>query len=186
MASVSLLLHCCCGPCSTSSIERLIALGYEITLSFSNSNIWPQEEFEKRFEQLEKVAKTFNLPLFKSPYEHQRWLDYIAGYETEKEGGSRCALCFEYNLKEAALIAKKRGIAHFTTTLSVSPHKNSLRIFSVGSSWDEFVPIDFKKQGGFQRSIELAKEMELYRQSYCGCEFSLKQQKRNSHDRHTT
>jgi predicted adenine nucleotide alpha hydrolase (AANH) superfamily ATPase len=167
-----LLLHCCCGPCSTASIERLQALGYEVLLFFGNSNIFPPTEREKRLEALLQVSSHFNLEVITAPYDHEHWLGIIKGHEEAKEGGSRCHLCFEYNLKEAAEEARKRGIPNFTTTLTVSPHKSSPLIFQVGESFENFVAVDFKKRGGFQRSIALSKLLELYRQDYCGCEFS--------------
>ncbi|NLA92314.1 MAG: epoxyqueuosine reductase QueH [Spirochaetales bacterium] len=167
-----LLLHCCCGPCSTSSIERLKEMGYSVVLFFGNSNIFPPPEREKRLAALRQVGSHFDLEVITTPYNHERWLRVVKGHEGAKEGGSRCQICFEYNLKEAAEEAQKRGIPYFTTTLTVSPHKRSPLIFKVGENFEEFVPVDFKKKGGFQRSIELAKHLELYRQDYCGCEFS--------------
>jgi predicted adenine nucleotide alpha hydrolase (AANH) superfamily ATPase len=173
-ANTPILLHCCCGPCSTSSIERLKELGYLPTLYYANSNIFPREEWEKRYHELEKVSSYFSLPISKREYDHDSWLHDISGYEGEKEGGERCALCFEHNLKEAAQQAVEQGFSYFTTTLSVSPHKRSITIFSVGENHEGFVPINFKKKGGFQRSIELSNELDLYRQEYCGCEFSMR------------
>src|SRR5690554_6237187 len=167
-----LLLHCCCGPCSTSSIKRLLELGFEIHLYFGNSNIFPQQEEEKRFKALQSVASHYNLPLTRNSYDHPKWREHISGYEEEKEGSRRCELCFEYNLEEASRVALSMNIPYFTTTLSVSPHKNSLRIFTIGSSFSHFIPIDFKKKGGFAESVKIAKSLNLYRQDYCGCEFS--------------
>ena len=122
--------------------------------------------------------------------EHQQWLDSIGGHETDPEKGERCALCFRYNLSEAAEEAEKLGIGHFTTTLTISPHKSSSLIFSIGDKTPGFTPIDFKKDGGYQRSIEISKELSLYRQRYCGCEFSLpasgQQQKTDGHYSHTS
>jgi len=170
---IPLLLHCCCGPCSTSSIERLFSLGYSPTLYYANSNIYPVSEWEKRYESLKKVSSYFNIPVSRKEYDHDSWLQDIKGFEGELEGGARCALCFEHNLQEAASKAVEMGFDYFTTTLSVSPHKKSITIFSIGKEKKGFVPIDFKKKGGFQRSIELSKELDLYRQKYCGCEFSI-------------
>ncbi|MDX9939322.1 MAG: epoxyqueuosine reductase QueH [Sphaerochaetaceae bacterium] len=188
MESKALLLHCCCGPCSTSSIERLRTLGYEPVLFFGNSNIYPEEEARRRFGELEKVGCHFSLRVIRSEYDHNSWRKEIEGHEHDPERGSRCDICFAYNLREAANEARKQGIPYFTTTLTVSPHKNSPLIFSIGETWDEFVPIDFKKKGGFQRSIELARLLDLYRQDYCGCEFSMRSsgehQKADRHDRH--
>ncbi len=184
-----LLLHCCCGPCSTASIERLRELGYEPVLFFGNSNIHPQEEAEHRFEVLREVAGHFNLGVIRHPWDHASWLKSVVGHELDKERGARCALCFQWNLQEAAEEAARLGIAHFTTTLTVSPHKDSPLIFSIGKEIEGFVPVDFKKKGGYQRSIQLSKQLKLYRQDYCGCEFSqrdsTKQQQADGHDAHT-
>lgn len=169
-----ILLHVCCGPCSTASIERLLEEGYEPVLFFSDSNIFPESEFEKRYEHLLKVASFYRLEVIKDPWIHDSWLDWIKGYENEREHGKRCTLCFRYNLLKAAAKAAELGIPYFTTTLTVSRFKNSKVIFSQGDDLEGFLPIDFKKKDGFNRSIVLSKELDLYRQQYCGCEFSMR------------
>lgn len=168
----NILLHCCCGPCSTASIERLLGEDWNVTLFYQNSNIYPQEENDKRFENLQIVARHYGLPLLRSLYNHEDWLEHIKGLENEPECGKRCLKCFEYNLSTAANKAKQLEIEHFTTTLSVSRFKKSLDIFNVGAKFENFEPIDFKKKDGFSKSIILSKELNLYRQTYCGCEFS--------------
>ena len=178
-----LLLHCCCGPCSTSSIERLQSLGYEPVLFFGNSNIFPEQEAQRRYAALEDVARHFSLQLIRHAWDHQSWLQHIRGFEQEPERGRRCELCFSYNLREAAAESRRRGIALFTTTLTVSPHKSAPLIFSLATQWEDFLAIDFKKQNGFGRSIILSQELELYRQDYCGCEFSLRDRLRRSPDK---
>jgi predicted adenine nucleotide alpha hydrolase (AANH) superfamily ATPase len=172
MQNKKLLLHCCCGPCSTSSIERLYEEGYEPILFFGNSNIYPPKEAQKRFEALETVATHFNLEILKHEYNHTRWLDAVKGHENDKERGQRCSICFNYNLAEAANEAKKLDIKYITTTLTVSPYKDSFTIFEIGKEFDQFIPINFKKKDGYKKSLELARELKLYRQKYCGCEFS--------------
>lgn len=167
------LLHCCCGPCSSASVERLLNLGYEVVLFFGNSNIYPKEEADKRFGELEKVAKAYNLQVIRRTQNHADWLAAIKSLEGEVEGARRCDVCFQYNLREASQLAEELNIPYFTTTLTISVHKSSPKIFTVGSEFEGFLPIDFKKQGGFSRSLELAKKLDLYRQNYCGCEFSL-------------
>lgn len=167
------LLHTCCGPCSTASIERLLRDNWLPVLFFGNSNIFPRQEADTRFTQLLKVADYYGLEVIRNPWNHSAWKDAISPYEKEPEGGKRCELCFRYNLNEAFHEAKSRQIAHFTTTLTVSRYKNSSLIFSVGETFEGFTPIDFKKEHGYQRSIELSKQLNLYRQNYCGCEFSL-------------
>ena len=174
MQEKKLLLHACCGPCSTSSIQRLLSEGWQVILYFPNSNIYPEAEAELRFGELVKVAKRYELEVIREVYDHQGWLEAIAGLENEVEGGARCERCFAYNFGQAAAKAKELGIEHFATTLTVSRFKNSKQIFSVGEGFAGFTPIDFKKQGGFDASVRLAKEYDLYRQSYCGCEFSMR------------
>lgn len=168
-----ILVHACCGPCSTASIERLLSEGWEPTLYFSNSNIFPLEEADKRYEVLLEVAKSTGIPVIREHYDHQLWLDAIVGHEGALEGGSRCELCFAYNLRQASEKAKEFGFPHFCTTLTVSRFKNSKQIFRVAEAFPGFEQLDFKKKGGFDRSIVLSKEMGLYRQTYCGCEFSI-------------
>ncbi len=173
MKENDILVHACCGPCSTASIERLLEDGWNPVLYFSNSNIFPEEEATKRYEALLEVAKVYSLQVIHEHYDHQSWLEAIKGQEGEPEGGGRCKLCFTYNLKEASEKAQELGFQHFTTTLTVSRFKNSMLIFSVGEQFPLFEPINFKKKGGFEKSVRLSKELGIYRQDYCGCEFSL-------------
>ena len=170
-----LLLHCCCGPCATACVERLLAQGRRPRLYFSNSNLDTEAEFLKRLDNLRRVAAHFGLaePLV-DEYRHADWLRHVAAipdYAQCPEGGNRCRQCFAWNLARAAEKAREIGGA-FTTTLTVSPHKNSRVIFAVGAAHPAFEPIDFKKQDGFFRSTRLSRELGLYRQKYCGCEFS--------------
>lgn len=167
-----ILVHCCCGPCATSSLQALIDDGYTPVLHYQNSNIDTKEENDLRFVNLQKVARALNLELYRSDYNHQSWLDYIKGLENEPEHGKRCVKCFEYNLRAAKEKAKELGIDLFTTTLTVSRFKNSKTIFEVGRQFEGFLEKDFKKNDGFAKSVKMAKEMGLYRQQYCGCEFS--------------
>lgn len=175
-----ILVHCCCGPCATSSIERMLSEGWMPVLHYQNSNIYPLEENDKRFRELEKVAEHYGLQLIRSPYNHEEWLEFVKGLENEPEHGKRCLKCFEFNLKAACQKACELGIEKFTTTLTVSRFKNSKDIFRVGEKFEGFTDIDFKKKDGFAKSIELSKELGLYRQTYCGCEFSnLKKKEEN-------
>ncbi len=174
MEERDILVHACCGPCSTASIERLVGEGWKPVLYFSNSNIFPQEEAQKRYEALLEVAQAYQLEVIAEHYDHESWLASIKGHEGEREGGSRCAKCFAYNLAQAASKARQLGYSHFTTTLTVSRFKNSSLIFSVGKQFEGFECIDFKKQGGFDKSVKLTKELGIYRQHYCGCEFSMR------------
>lgn len=169
-----LLLHVCCGPCATSSIERLLQEGYEPVLFFSDSNIFPHEEFIKRYENLLIVAEHYGLDVVLDEWDHDRWLEAVRGHEDDKEHGERCSLCFRFNLERTAEKARELGIENFATTLTVSRFKNSAKIFHEGEGLSGFCPMDFKKKDGFSRSIVLSKELGLYRQDYCGCEFSLR------------
>lgn len=172
-----LLLHVCCGPCSTTCIKRLIDEGFKITLWFSDDNIYPEEENLLRYKNLLIVANQYNIETLYKPYNHQAWLDSIKGFENEKEGGKRCAYCFDYNLHSTQLKAKELGIPYFATTLTVSRYKNSKKIFSVAENMEGFLEFDFKKRNGYEESIRISKALNLYRQHYCGCEFSLAEAK---------
>lgn len=174
MIANRILLHCCCGPCSTASIERLIRDGYEPVLFFSNSNIYPSSEFDRRWDNLLKVASHYGLEVIREEQDHDSWLERIKGHEADREHGGRCQLCYRYNLERAAAKARELGIEHFCTTLTVSRFKKSALIFKEGEDLEGFTEIDFKKQDGFNRSVQLSKELGLYRQDYCGCEFSLR------------
>lgn len=172
------LLHICCGPCASASIERLVKDGYEVALFFSNANIAPQSEYERRLAVAKKLAEALAIPLIvDNEPTHNDWLEKVAtGLEECKEGEVRCKKCFAFNLERAFRYATSNGFDYFTTSLTISPHKNSSIIFAVGKeiSPDFFLDVNFKKNNGFLRSIELAKLYGLYRQNYCGCEFSLR------------
>ena len=142
---------------------------------FANSNIDTKAEFDKRFHEAEKLAAVEGVKIVALPYDHEEWLrEVAAGYEHEPEKGARCARCFRYNLTKAAEYAAANGFDGFTTSLTVSPHKVSAMIFAAGASVDgrRFLPYDFKKHDGFKVSVKRAIELGLYRQNYCGCEFS--------------
>lgn len=170
-----MLLHCCCGPCSTVVIERLKER-FDLTVFYYNPNIEPFEEYEKRKAELIKVCIASGVPFVDFDYDNAAWRDFVKGLEKEKEGGARCEKCFIYRLKQTAEYAKEKGFDIFATTLSVSPHKNSEVINKVGleiakNVGIEFLPESFKKKDGYLRSINLSKELGLYRQNYCGCLF---------------
>lgn len=167
---MKILLHTCCAPCSTHSIETLNQ-NNEITLFFYNPCIYPQEEFNKRLENAKIIAKEYNLKLIIPGHNHQEFLDHIKGFENEPENGKKCLLCYEQRLKKTAEFAKN-NFDKFTTTLTISPHKDSKKIFEIANKLPGFLEIDFKKKDGFKHSIDLSKKHKLYRQNYCGCEFS--------------
>jgi epoxyqueuosine reductase len=170
---IKLLMHVCCAACSTHAIEELMK-EHEVTLFFSNSNIYPKEEYDKRLSNAKIISEIYKLKLIEDKYDHEAWLDYIKGLEHEPEKGKRCRKCFEFNLTRASEYAKTNGFQLFTTTLTISPHKDAKCIFSIGNKLGNFLEKDFKKQDGFKHSTELSKKYNIYRQNYCGCEFSLK------------
>ena len=169
-----LLLHICCAPCACGCLDKLKER--EVTLFFSNSNLSSQEEFEKRLENVRIFAEKFGFPLMIDPYDHAAWMSAVSeipGFEEAPERGARCGACFKYNLGRTAAKAEELDM-NFATTLTVSPHKNSKLIFSIGGVFPRFETIDFKKNDGFLKSLRLSKELNLYRQNFCGCEFSLR------------
>jgi hypothetical protein len=170
------LLHTCCGPCATHSLE-VLKRDWTVVLFFSNSNIAPREEYERRLEAARELARRCEVALVEDAYDHEAWLTHVRGLESEPEGGLRCERCFGYNLGRAAAYARDHAFDGFTTTLTLSPHKDSNLILRVGRMAGEFVAVDFKKEGGFRHSVELSQLYGLYRQGYCGCEFSLRERR---------
>lgn len=174
-----LLLHSCCGPCSSYVLEYLSEY-FEILLLYYNPNIIPEDEYLRRLETqrllLERMRFKNSVVLIEGRYEPEVYLSAVKGLENEPEGGARCTKCFQLRLREAAVTAKENGCDYFVTTLTVSPHKNAQLINEISQDIaDEIgipcLPSDFKKRGGYQRSIQLSKEYGLYRQDYCGCAF---------------
>ncbi len=173
-----LLLHCCCGPCSTSVIERLRD-EYDVAVFFYNPNISPSKEYGDRLKTEKYFCEKIGIKLIEGKYEHEKWLKDVDGLEKEPEGGKRCEICFGMRILETAKKAKELNYKVFAVTLSVSPHKNYKLVSKLGNEifkelGVEFLDIDFKKKDGFKRSTDLSKEHGLYRQNYCGCEFSVK------------
>ena len=172
------VLHVCCGPCASACVPRLKAAGRDVTMFFSNSNIDTSEEFSRRRAAAERLASAEGVPLAADGYDHEAWLSEVAaGFEDEPEGGARCERCFRFNLARAARFADGAGAESFTTSLTVSPHKRSATVFAAGDAAAAgakaaFLHEDFKKRDGFLESTRRAKALGLYRQSYCGCEFS--------------
>ena len=177
-----LLLHSCCGPCSSSVLETLTKY-FDVTLLWYNPNLYPQEEFERRFatqiELVEKMGLAEEVPVLAESRKHDDYLRRVEGLEAEPEGGKRCTECFRLRLIECAKLARQYGFAYFCTTLTVSRHKDAERLNALGEEIGkafgvEWLPSDFKKRGGELRSQQLAEQYGLYRQNYCGCEFSLR------------
>jgi len=180
----ALLLHACCGPCSTAVVERL-AHRYDLTLYFCNSNIDDAAEYARRLAAQRAFVEAYNaaedcpgpVALVVAAYRPEAFLALVRGHEDAPEGGSRCRLCIADRLEQTAAYASMHGFPEFTTTLSVSPHKDHALICALGREIAaryglRFLPEDFKKGGGFARSCELARAYGLYRQGYCGCRFS--------------
>jgi len=151
-----------------------------VDLFFSNCNIDTREEFERRLAEARKLAAADGVAIVADDYDHADWLEKVAkGFESEPEKGARCARCFRYSLARAAAYAAAHGFDAFTTSLTVSPHKVSPMVFAAGAAAAgaalKFLEVDFKKKNGFLRSLRRTEELGLYRQSYCGCEFSRRQ-----------
>ena len=173
-----LLLHSCCGPCSSYVLEYLTQY-FEVYLSYYNPNIQPRAEYDKRLEnQLIVLEHMPGVTLVPCDYDGEAYDAAAAGLESEPEGGARCTECFRLRLSYAAREAKRLECEYCCTTLTVSPHKDAQRINALGREICEqygvkWLPGDFKKREGYKRSIELSKEYGLYRQEYCGCLYSL-------------
>ena len=177
-----ILLHACCAVCMAYPVEILKKIeekNYEPIVYFYNPNIYPLEEYERRKQELINYCDKKNYKYIIGDYENKDWLNFIQGLEQEPEKGLRCNKCFEFRLDKTAQTAQKENIKIFTTTLTVSPHKISQNIFKAGQIVAQrygikFLEIDFKKKDGFKKTMELAKENNFYRQNYCGCKFSMK------------
>ena len=172
------LLHACCAGCATVCIKRLQSEGYKVTGIFYNPNIHPGEEYQKRKKDFDGLAKKFGIEVMEPEYNYKDWFGFIQGHEAEKEGQKRCRLCFTMRLNKVNEIMQKQGFDFFTTTLTISPHKNAAVINEIGEriGKEKFLARDFKKQDGFKQSVACSKELGLYRQDYCGCVFSKKPQ----------
>lgn len=182
----SLLLHSCCAPCSSYVLEYL-GQYFNITVFYYNPNIFPESEYTKRIlEQQTLIGQMrvkYPVSFIAGSYDKNRFYEMAKGLEHVKEGGERCLKCYELRLRESAWIAKSGGFDYFTTTLSISPMKNAARLNEIGLRLQEeygvnYLISDFKKKNGYKRSIELSKEYGLYRQDYCGCEFSVRSGKK--------
>lgn len=174
-----LLLHACCGVCSSAVLERLNNF-FDITILFYNPNIYPEEEYIKRLETQKEIINKMNLNvnLMDIEYNQEEFTKISKGLEQEKEGGERCTKCYLLRLEKTAELAQLEGFEYFCTTLSISPYKNAEKLNKIGHILEEkyqvkYLYSDFKKKNGYKRSTELAKQYNLYRQDYCGCEYSL-------------
>ena len=170
------VLHVCCGVCAAGVVERLISEGHEVLGFFHNPNIHPAEEYNRRLDVARRVASELDFPLVETLYTPEEWFKETELLANEPEGGKRCEVCFRLRLKQTCLYMEESGWDAFTTTLTISRHKSAEVINRVGREigGDRFLARDFKKQDGFQRSMELARKWDLYRQNYCGCRYSLR------------
>jgi predicted adenine nucleotide alpha hydrolase (AANH) superfamily ATPase len=168
------LLHFCCGVCASEAVARLIKDGSSVTGYFYNPNIATAEEYKKRLEAARLVAKAFAIELIEGLFDQQNWSFKVKGLEEEPEGGRRCLECYKMRLEATYNKVKEKGFDYFATTLSISPHKNSQSINEIGRliSAGQFLPYDFKKNGGFKKAMDFSKHHDLYRQGYCGCSYS--------------
>lgn len=175
-----LFLHSCCAPCSSYVLEYLSDY-FEITDFFYNPNIEPEEEYRHRESELQRLITemkpAYPISFVSGDYDPRQFYEAVKGLEHIHEGGERCFACYRLRMEEAAALAAKGGYDYFTTTLSISPLKRADKINEIGQELERIygvkhLPSDFKKKGGYQRSIVLSKEHGLYRQDYCGCVFS--------------
>ncbi len=178
----TLLLHSCCGPCSSYVLEYLNKY-FKITILYYNPNIYPYNEYKKRLDEQIRLINELNVQnkinILECNYDNNEYENIVKGLENEKEGGSRCHKCYKLRLEKTAQLAKENDFDYFSTTLTVSPYKNSQIINKIGSDLEKkynikYLYSDFKKKEGYKRSIELSKIYNLYRQNYCGCIYSKK------------
>jgi hypothetical protein len=179
-----LLLHVCCGPCSSNVVKELCEY-FDITIYYSNSNIYPKEEYDRRYNELLEFIKKFNqdfnqnIQVIEDPYNHEDWLANEFPVKDFGEGSIRCRLCYSLRMRRAYDYAYINHFDYWTTVLSVSPHKNSQWINQIGEQWQKdhlsFLYADFKKNDGYLKSTQMTKEYNMYRQNYCGCEFSYRE-----------
>jgi len=180
------LVHSCCAPCSTYVLEKLTEY-MDVTIYFYNPNIHPKVEYERREHVQQEFIAAFNaktdnaVEFLSATYQPKEFFAVTKGLENEKEGGARCAVCYELRMHEVAEKADELGYDYFTSALTLSPKKNSQTINKIGLALEEqfetqYLPSDFKKQNGYKRSIEMCQEYNVYRQCYCGCVFAAKDQ----------
>ena len=182
-----LLLHACCGPCSSAVLERLCRY-FDITVLYYNPNTWPAEEYHRRGEELERfvaAAHPLGVTVVEDHYDPQEFYSAVAGLENEPERGSRCTVCYRLRLEQAARYAADHGFDWYCTTLSISPMKDPVRLNELGTELGRqygvpFLPSEFRKKDGYKRSLQLSAEYGLYRQDYCGCVFSKREREKQN------
>lgn len=178
----SLLLHACCAPCSSHTI-LLLQKYFDITIYYSNDNIYPKSEYDNRLDEINRFVSVIdNIKVIADEYNSDDFYNAIKGKENLGEKSIRCYECYKLRLKKTAIKALNGGYEYFTTTLSISPYKVEKWINEIGYNLEKeynvkYLYSNFKKENGYQHSIELSKEYDLYRQDYCGCEYSLKERR---------
>ncbi len=184
MSRQKMLLHICCAPCSTYVIDTL-KVNYDLDGYFYNPNIHPEDEYRLRENEVLRYARSNGIKIISEEYDSERWYELTNGMDDLPEGNRRCDICFEIRLEKTAKYAREHGYDIIATTLSISPHKNAKKINEIGKKVAEryhinFLEADFKKKGGFERSIQMSKQFHLYRQSYCGCSFSKRESEKRA------
>ena len=177
-----LLLHACCGPCTSGVFDQLYPY-FNITIIYYNPNTYPYDEYILRYKQLEILKNYMDFELIFMDYNDEEFYSKVKGLEEEREGGKRCEVCYKLRLEKTAQVAKEKGFDYFTSTLSVSPYKNADKLNKIGQELEniyniKYIYSDFKKNEGYKNSIKNSKEYGLYRQDYCGCEYSLRDTKK--------
>jgi predicted adenine nucleotide alpha hydrolase (AANH) superfamily ATPase len=177
---MKVVLHICCGVCAAGAAHVLLSEGHEVTGYYYNPNISPPDEYTRRLEAASQAADRLGFKLIEGPYNTADWNYACAALAHEPEGGRRCEICYRVRLRQTFLFMQENGADAFTSTLTISPHKSALVINRIGheTGGDKFLPRDFKKREGFKKAAELARDWGLYRQNYCGCEYSMKGEKR--------
>ena len=178
MAKKKMLLHACCAPCAGYVVEKLLK-DFDLTVYYYNPNIYPQEEYIRRRDELKDYSLRLGIPFLEEQYDNSSWHANVQGLQHEPEKGRRCDECFKIRLKKAASYAAAQGYDCFTTTLTISPHKRSPNIIASGREQGQehgidFLEEDFKKREGYKFSTEISKREGFYRQTYCGCYYSMK------------
>ena len=177
MEKPKLLLHACCAPCS-GFLARELSRDFSVSMYFNNPNIFPLKEWEARKQEANIFFEKEKIDFIEEEHDHGSWLDLIKGLEQEPERGRRCVLCYNFRLEQTARHARENGFAYFTTTLSISPHKDARAINYLGKALSKkykvkFLEGDFKKKDGFKKAMAFSHNHDFYRQHYCGCEFSI-------------
>ena len=189
----SLLLHSCCGPCSSYCIEYLSNF-FKVTVFYYNPNIYPDEEYYHRVKEQQRFINEFEtkypVSFIEGDYDKESFYSIAKGLEKEPEKGKRCHKCYELRLRRTAEVAEKKGFDFFTTTLTISPMKDSMVLNEIGEKVSlglsaKWLPSDFKKKEGYKRSTELSKEYNMYRQDYCGCVYSYNERQLQKADKNT-